>query len=44
VATSSIERLTDYMMNTPPDPLTSAKCVEQRVALIRKNLALKALG
>ena len=39
VATSTVERLLDYAMNTPPDPLTSAACVEQRIALIRKNLA-----
>ena len=40
VATSSIERLTDYVMNTPPDPMISAECVAQRVCLIKKNLAL----
>lgn len=40
VATSTIERLTDYVTNTPADPLTSAACVEQRIALIGKNLAL----
>ena len=40
VATSTIERLTDYTINTPADPLTSAACVAQRAELIRKNLAL----
>ena len=40
VATSSIDRLIDYMTNTPPDPLTSAACVQQRSQLIAKNLAL----
>lgn len=40
VATSTIERLVDYVTNTPADPLTSAACVEQRSQLIRKNLAL----
>jgi 4-O-beta-D-mannosyl-D-glucose phosphorylase len=38
VATSSLERLVDYVMNTPADPLTSAGCVAQRSELIRKNL------
>ncbi|MGA7674570.1 MAG: glycosidase [Rhizomicrobium sp.] len=40
VATSSLERLIDYVTNTPPDPLTSAACVAQRNKLIEKNLAL----
>jgi 4-O-beta-D-mannosyl-D-glucose phosphorylase len=40
VATSTVERLVDYCMQTPPDPLRSAACVEQRNDLIRKNLAL----
>ncbi len=44
VATSSIERLVDYVTNTPPDPLTSADCVKQRSALIAKNLALPGRG
>ncbi len=38
VATSTIEKLVDYVMNTPPDPLRSYACVEQRHELIRKNL------
>ena len=40
VATSTIERLCDWVKNTPEDPLTSRKCVEQRIKLIRKNEAL----
>jgi 4-O-beta-D-mannosyl-D-glucose phosphorylase len=40
VATSTVEKLLDYVMNTPEDPLRSFACVEQRNALIRKNLAL----
>jgi 4-O-beta-D-mannosyl-D-glucose phosphorylase len=40
VATSTVERLVDYCMNTPEDPLRSAACVAQRTELIRKNLAL----
>ncbi|HXK62179.1 MAG TPA: glycosidase [Acidobacteriota bacterium] len=38
VATSTIERLVDYCMNTPADPLRSAACVAQRNELIRRNL------
>lgn len=40
VATSSLERLVDYATHTPPDPLTSVACVEQRSRLIAKNLSL----
>lgn len=38
VATTTVERLVDYCKNTPPDPLRSAECVKQRIALIDKNL------
>jgi len=44
VATSSIERLVDYVTNTPPDPLTSAACVKQRSELIARNLSLLGRG
>jgi 4-O-beta-D-mannosyl-D-glucose phosphorylase len=45
VVTSTVEKLLDYTLNTPPDPLRSFLCVEQRNALIRKNLAvLKTFG
>lgn len=37
VATTTIERLTDVLMNTPADPLRSAACVDQRLKLIRAN-------
>ncbi|MCR4989634.1 MAG: glycosidase [Lachnospiraceae bacterium] len=40
VATTTIERLTDYVFNTPKDPLRSVKCVEQRCDLIKKNLEI----
>ncbi|MCJ7755870.1 MAG: glycosidase [Thermoanaerobaculales bacterium] len=40
VATTTVERLVDYCKNTPPDPLRSAECVAQRIALIDKNLKL----
>jgi 4-O-beta-D-mannosyl-D-glucose phosphorylase len=39
VARSSVEKLLDYVINTPPDGLHSSKCVEQRYELIEKNLA-----
>jgi 4-O-beta-D-mannosyl-D-glucose phosphorylase len=39
VATSTVDRLLDYVMNTPADPLRSRTCVEQRYALIEKNRA-----
>ncbi len=38
VAATTIEKLKDYVFNTPEDPLRSVKCVEQRIELIRKNL------
>lgn len=38
VATTTIDRLLDYVFNTPEDPLRSVKCVEQRCELIRRNL------
>jgi 4-O-beta-D-mannosyl-D-glucose phosphorylase len=40
VATSTVDRLLDYALNTPEDPLRSYACVEQRYALIEKNLQL----
>ena len=40
VATSTIDRLLDYAMNTPEDGLRSAASVGQRNDLIRRNLAL----
>lgn len=40
VATSTIDKLLDYVLNTPEDGLRSAVCVQQRMALIRKNLSL----
>ena len=38
VATSTVEKLLDYVMNTPADPLRSLACVEQRCELIARNL------
>jgi 4-O-beta-D-mannosyl-D-glucose phosphorylase len=40
VATSTVDRLLDYVLNTSEDPLRSYACVEQRYALIQKNLQL----
>ncbi len=39
VAKTSLERMLDYVTNTPPDPLRSAACVQQRCELITHNLA-----
>ena len=39
VATSTVDRLLDYVINTSADPLRSRACVEQRYALIEKNRA-----
>ena len=40
VARTSIDRLVDYVFNTPEDPLRSVECVAQRCALVKKNLEL----
>jgi 4-O-beta-D-mannosyl-D-glucose phosphorylase len=40
VAVSTLDRLVDYVINTPPDPLRSHACVQQRLHLIRRNLQL----
>ena len=40
VAESTVDKLLDYVMNTPADPLRSFAAVEQRYELIKKNLAL----
>jgi 4-O-beta-D-mannosyl-D-glucose phosphorylase len=40
VATSSVDQLLDYALNTPPDGMRSKACVEQRCRLIEKNLRL----
>ncbi len=40
VARTDIKRLTDYVFNTPEDPLRSPDCVKQRLGLIEKNLEL----
>jgi len=37
VAETTVEQLLDYVFNTPEDGLRSAKCVEQRIELIKRN-------
>ena len=44
VATTTVDRLLDYVLNTPADPLRSAACVAQRRELIARNLALRRPG
>ena len=39
VATTTIDKLLDYVFNTPSDPLRSVDCVKQRCAFIERNLA-----
>lgn len=41
VATTTIDQLLDYVVNTPEDPLRSYACVQQRIALIDRNLQVK---
>jgi 4-O-beta-D-mannosyl-D-glucose phosphorylase len=40
VAETTVDKLVDYCLNTPSDPLSSAKCVAQRNKMIEKNLKL----
>ncbi len=39
VAATTMDKLMDYVFNTPGDALRSVKCVEQRCDFIKKNLA-----
>lgn len=39
VATTTLEKLEDYVFNTPSDQHRSADCVKQRISLIEKNLS-----
>jgi 4-O-beta-D-mannosyl-D-glucose phosphorylase len=41
VATSTVDRLLDYVINTPPDPFYSHDCVRQRIELIERNREIK---
>lgn len=40
VATTTLDKLVDYVFNTPKDPGRSVECVAQRCGLIEKNLEL----
>jgi len=40
VATSTVEKLLDYVMNTSPDEFTSAESVKTLTELIDRNLSL----
>ena len=44
VATTTVERLSDFVFSTPEDPLRSADCVKQRCGLIEKNLKFLESG
>lgn len=41
-AATTVDRLLDYVMNTPEDPLRSYACVQQRIGLIDRNLQLSS--
>lgn len=40
VAVTTMDKLIDYVFNTPEDPLRSVECVAQRCEMIGKNLEL----
>ncbi|MDE7209913.1 MAG: glycosidase, partial [Lachnospiraceae bacterium] len=40
VAETTVEKLVDYVFNTPKDPERSVDCVKQRCELIQKNLEI----
>lgn len=40
VATTTVNKLVDYVFQTPEDPLRSVDCVKQRCELIQKNMQL----
>lgn len=42
VATTTVDKLVDYVFNTPQDPGRSVECVAQRCGLIEKNLEFLA--
>ena len=43
VVTSTVDRLLDYVLNTPEDGMRSRICVDQRCGLIERNLRLKSI-
>jgi 4-O-beta-D-mannosyl-D-glucose phosphorylase len=38
VASTTVDRLLDYVLHTPEDPLRSYACVQQRISLVERNL------
>ena len=42
VATTTVDKLVDYVFNTPQDLGRSVECVSQRCGLIEKNLEFLA--
>lgn len=42
VATTTVDKLIDYVFHTPKDPLRSVECVAQRCDLIKRNLEFLA--
>lgn len=42
VARTTVDRLLDYVQNTPEDAMRSKLCVDQRCRMIEKNLKLKS--
>lgn len=40
VAATTVDKMLDYVINTPEDPLRSYACVQQRLELISRNLEL----
>ena len=44
VATTTLEKLEDYLFHTPKDALRSPDCVKQRCELIRKNFEVLGRG
>jgi len=41
VVTTTVDKMLDYVINTPPDGMRSAACVAQRIDLIDKNMKLE---
>jgi 4-O-beta-D-mannosyl-D-glucose phosphorylase len=40
VARTNLDKMLDYVTNTPEDPLISSECVKQRIRLIDQNLSI----
>ncbi|WP_379160266.1 glycosidase [Paenibacillus sp. sgz5001063] len=40
VATTTVDQMLDYVLNTPEDPLRSYACVQQRIAMIDRNIKM----